>query len=239
MQEVILVQVQRRLLRLWNVLTILILTVVFLQTILGRFEGEPIPAWIWLFLHILPCTVLLYLGIYFYTHSVKIITLFAFRAVYWFTFTYLLLVLGTIIAEPFAIQYNNYTLPEYLQLSYTWLIPFNCLLIAAYGILFFYKKALPTIRNTQEETKEAPETLTKLNVPATLKNQCRKHIENNQLSAIFKVLSAHYQNQLPDQVLALQRRHKEVQEEKINDTIEPAAARRELNKITITLLKML
>jgi len=56
---------------------------------------------------------------------------------------------------------------------------------------------------------------------------------------VFKSLTTHYENQLPDEILALQRRYNEIQEEKNNDTIEPAAAQRELNRIAISLLKML
>gem|GEM_PF-3106424 len=134
-------------LRLWNIGAIILLVLVFLQTVLGRFEGVPLPAWVWVLFNLLPGILLLYLGIYLNINPAKIITLSAFRTVYWFTLTYLLLALGTILAEPFAMQYNDYTLPAYLQLSYTWLLPFNALLLIAYSILFFRKKCLIPYQN--------------------------------------------------------------------------------------------
>ncbi len=101
---------------------------------------------------------------------------------------------------------------------------------------FSEKNALFPTKTTYEET---PETPSKLTIPKELKIQCRKYIADNQLLTVFKSLTTHYENQLPDEILALQRRYNEIQEEKNNDTIEPAAAQRELNRIAISLLKML
>lgn len=236
--QIILAHKQYRLLRSWTILSAIIVLIIFLQTMLGRFAGEPLPAWVWVMLSLLPATLVIYTGIYLGKNGTKVVHQSTFQWIYFTAILYLLLVLGTLLALPFAIINNDFTLPGYFQTSYAWLLPFQGVLILALSLLFFRKEGMP-LEDTASPAVVATENLA---LPEAIKKNCRQHIAKNEIAEAFQQIEEHFKQEekaLPEAFVVLERRYNDVMNEKKVDTIEPQAAQRELNRIAIALLQML
>jgi hypothetical protein len=136
---VLLADTRKKLLWLWIAGTAVLASLVFVQTLAGKFEEIEGAAWSWVFMNLLPAFLLLFVAVLLNKNPSKVLYHATFQAVYMGGVTYLLLVLATLIALPFATR--NESIEVYLQMSYFWLVPFQGLLVVVFGLLYFRKEA--------------------------------------------------------------------------------------------------
>jgi cytochrome bd-type quinol oxidase subunit 2 len=123
--------------KLWLLSALLLFALLIVQSILGHYADQTGKAWTWLVWAIVP-TVTLVLGVLAFTaletkRSQFVVRKFFFRIAFWLSSLYLVLVLLTIVLEPF--------LPadpiELMQMSRNWLYPMQSLVAAVIGAVFF------------------------------------------------------------------------------------------------------
>ena len=135
---ILLADTRKKLLWLWLVFTAIIVLLIFIQTITGKFEDIENKAWLWAFTHLLPALLLLITAVLMNKNPSKVLLSSTFRLIFMATLTYLLLVLMTLLAMPFATIKQS--IQEYFNQSYMWLVPFQVVLLITFGILYFKKE---------------------------------------------------------------------------------------------------
>lgn len=139
MHLILLADTRKKLLWSWIGATAALGALFLVQTLAGQFEDIEGMAWAWLFVQLLPGLALLFAAVLLNKNPSKVLPRATFQAVYAGGFTYLLLVLLTLLALPFATR--NQSIETYLRLSYYWLLPFQGLVLTVFGLLYFRKEA--------------------------------------------------------------------------------------------------
>lgn len=137
---ILLADTRKKLLWLWLGFTAALVLLVFVQTLTGKLEDIELQTWGWVFASVLPALALLLAAILLNKNPSKVLMLPTFRAVYVSALAYLLLVLLTYLALPLATV--NWSIEEYLSQSYTWLLPFQVVLLLAFAWMYFRKEPL-------------------------------------------------------------------------------------------------
>ena len=137
---VLLADTRKKLLWLWLGFTAGLVLLFFVQTIAGKYEDIEAQAWTWLFVQILPGILLLWAAVLLNKNPSKVLMRATFRAVYAAALAYLLLVSVTLLALPMATA--NWSIAAYFAQSYTWLLPFQAVLLILFGWLYFRKEML-------------------------------------------------------------------------------------------------
>lgn len=137
---VLLADTRKKLLWLWLGFTAVLVLLVFIQTLAGKYEAIEGQAWGWIFAQILPGLVLLATAVLLNKNASKIVMRATFWAVYFGALAYLLLVSITLLALPAATV--HWSIEEYFGQSYTWLLPFQAVLLILFGWLYFRKEML-------------------------------------------------------------------------------------------------
>jgi uncharacterized membrane protein len=121
----------------------LILLLVILQSLMGKYEGRTDEAWSWLLPTIMPTLSLivgaLVAGAKRENQPEETVTRFVFSLSFWLSLAYLLLVALTIFVSPFAAENVKESL-ELMHRSNLWLGPLQGLVGAALGVFFTSKK---------------------------------------------------------------------------------------------------
>jgi hypothetical protein len=137
---VLLADTRKKLLWLWLIFTAIIILLFLIQTISGKFEDILGTAWLWVFVNLLPSLLLLFVAVLLNKNPSKVLLVNTFRAVYISASAYLLLLLVTLLALPFATINNS--IEGYLKDAYLWLMPFQLILITVFSLLYFRKENL-------------------------------------------------------------------------------------------------
>ncbi|MCY7328692.1 MAG: hypothetical protein LH618_09105 [Saprospiraceae bacterium] len=136
----LLADTRKRLLWLWLGFTATLILLVFVQTLTGKLEDIEAQAWVWIFAHLLPVLALLFAAVLLNKNPSKVLLRTTFLAIYLGALAYLLLVALTLLALPMAMV--NWSIEEYLAKSYTWLLPFQVVLLLVFALLYFRKEPL-------------------------------------------------------------------------------------------------
>ncbi len=141
-------------LSMWGTVALLLLILVFLQSLSGRLYGIQPIAWGWLALAVLPGLSMLFGTTLSERSAYRMVPRFVHRSLLWASALYLVLVLATLLAEPFALQ-HQLSIKQYRLQSLYWLLPFQSLLLAGFYLLFYRRKAFyhPPLSSLQEVAK--------------------------------------------------------------------------------------
>lgn len=137
---ILLADTRKKLLWLWLGFTIGLALLVFVQTLTGKFEAIEGTAWTWFFVQLFPALVLLFAAVLLNKNPSKVLLRATFRAVYLGALLYLILVTLSLVVLPFATV--NWSISEYFGKSYTWLIPFQVVVLLAFITMYFRKEPL-------------------------------------------------------------------------------------------------
>lgn len=228
---ILLSDTRKKLLWLWIGFTAALIVLLFVQTVAGKFENIETAVWTWAFAHLLPALALLFVAVLLNRNPSKVLFQATFRAVYAGAAAYLLLLLLTLLALPFATQ--NWSIEEYFARSYTWLMPFQAVLLLAFSFLYFRKEPLfrPNAAIMQEYVAKKAEF-------------ARRAGNVSQVQAFDLLISGggpgaaleYLRSQLKtdaNEVLVLQNQYANWQKQRDLDLLPPDALQRELNRMTM------
>lgn len=136
-------KVRSRLALLWLVSSSLIIVIVVLQSLLGRYGEKAQEAWSWLLPTLMPTlgmivTVLGYTALD-PTALEGVVRKSFFHVAFWLSALYLFLVLLTLLIQPFA-KADPEKAVQLMRLSNLWLGPVQGLVASALGVLFVSKR---------------------------------------------------------------------------------------------------
>jgi hypothetical protein len=240
---ILLADTRKRLLWLWLGFTAVIISLVFIQTLTGKFEGIERKAWLWVFTNQLPALILLLAAVILNKNPSKVLLQSTFNAVMWGTVVYLIFVLITLFALPFATI--NWSIEGYLNKSYLWLLPFQIVLLAAFWILYFKKQPLfrpnPTI--LQEYVAKKAEFAERT------QNNDQKHafnllIADGKMPDLFDYLKTEFQKDNANRtevndILLLQNQYNNWRHNNDLNLATPEDLQRELNRQTIAIINLI
>ncbi len=137
---VLLADTRKKLLWLWLGFTAFIVLLIIVQTLTGKFEGIETQAWTWTFTNLLPVLLLLLSAVLLNKNPSKVLFQATFRAIFFSSLAYLLVLISTLFALPYAT--HQWSIEVYFSKSYLWLMPFQAVLLLAFGIMYFKKETL-------------------------------------------------------------------------------------------------
>lgn len=228
---VLLADTRKKLLQLWLIFTAVLVLLIFVQTLTGKFEDIELKAWSWVFAHLLPALLLLFVAVLFNKNPSKVLMLATFRAVYAGALAYLLLLTLTLLALPMATV--NWSIEEYLAKSYTWLVPFQSILLLAFGLLYFRKEPFfrPNTAIMQQyvakKAEFAQRTGNVLQVQAF-----ELLISDDGVGAALEHLRSHLKTD-ENAIILLQSQYTEWIKQRDLNLLPPDALQRELNRLTM------
>ena len=228
---VLLSDTRKKLLWLWIGFTAVLIALVFVQTIAGKFEGIETIAWVWAFAHLLPALALLFVAVLMNKNLSKVLFRVTFRAVYAGAAAYLLLLLLTLLALPFATQ--NWSIEEYFAKSYTWLMPFQAILLLSFSFLYFRKEPLfrPNAAIMQEYVAKKAEFAQRSGNVSQVQ-AFELLISDGGLGAALEYLRTQLKTDA-NEVLVLQNQYANWQKQRDLNLLPPDALQRELNRMTM------
>jgi hypothetical protein len=137
---VLLADTRKKFLWLWLGFTAFIVLLIIAQTLTSKFEGIEIKAWVWTFANLLPVLLLLLSAVLLNKNPSKVLFQATFRTIFFASLAYLIVLILTLFAIPYATQ--QWSIEAYFSKSYLWLMPFQAVLLIAFGILYFKKETL-------------------------------------------------------------------------------------------------
>ena len=169
--------------------TALAVTLVFVQSVSGLLEGITALGWLWVMMVVLPALVVLWISILRNRYPAKIVHPTAHQTLVWGSWTYFLLALLTLLAEPLATR-GSRSLQQYLTQSLWWTLPLELMLIAGYWLIFYRKdsifkadeKIILDFAAQKAATWEAKGNL--------LRQQCFELIASNDMPGAFSKMKA-------------------------------------------------
>lgn len=231
---ILLSDTRKKLLWLWIGFTAVLIALVFVQTIAGKFDGIEATAWVWAFAHILPSLGLLFVAVLMNKNPSKVLVRATFRAVYAGTLAYLLLLTFTLLALPFATL--NWSIEEYFAKSYTWLMPFQAILLLSFSFLYFRKEPLfrPNAAIMQEYVAKKAEFAQRSGHVSQVQ-AFGLLISDGGLGAVFEHLRERLKTDT-NEVLVLQGQYANWQKQRDLNLLPPDALQRELNRMTMAVI---
>jgi CRISPR/Cas system-associated endoribonuclease Cas2 len=231
---VLLADTRKKLLWLWLAFTAAISILFLIQTISGKLEDIESTAWLWLFINILPCLVLLFVAVLWNKNASKVLLVSTFRAVYASAWAYLLLLLATLLALPFATV--NSSIEDYLKDAYLWLIPFQVILMVVFSLLYFRKETLlrPNAAIMQEYVSKKAEFAKRAGNDSQ-NTAFNALINNADLTEVLTHLRTHLADNKND-IIVLQSQYVNWQKERDLNLSPPDVLQRELNRLTMAVV---
>ncbi|MBV6442836.1 MAG: hypothetical protein DYG98_07220 [Haliscomenobacteraceae bacterium CHB4] len=228
---ILLADTRKKLLWLWLGFTAVLVLLVFVQTLAGKYEGIEAQAWGWAFVQLLPALLLLFLAVLLNKNPSKVLMRATFLLVYFGALTYLLLVAVTLFALPVAT--GNWSIEEYLAKSYLWLVPFQIILLAAFSLLYFRKESLfrPNPAIMQQYVAKKAEFAQRTGHVAQVQ-AFQLLVGDNGLGATLEHLRGHLQSE-GNAIVVLQNQHNEWIKQRDLNLLPPDALQRELNRLTM------
>ncbi len=228
---ILLADTRKKLLLLWLGFTAALVLLIFVQTLTGKMEGIEGVAWSWVFANLLPALLLLFAAVLLNKNPSKVLMRATFRAVYAGALAYLLLLTLTLFVLPVATA--NWSIEEYLMKSYTWLLPFQAVLLLAFTVMYFRKEPLlrpdPDIMQ-QYVSKKAEFAQRSGNVSRV--EAFNLLISDNGVGATLNYL----RDQIPaaeNDIVVLQGQYTEWTKQRDLNLMPPDALQRELNRLTM------
>lgn len=228
---VLLADTRKKLLQLWLVFAAVLVLLIFVQTLTGKYEDIEAKAWGWVFAHLLPALLLLLAAVLLNKNPSKVLMLTTFRAVYAAALAYLLLLTLTLLALPMATV--NWSIEDYLAKSYTWLVPFQATLLLAFALLYFRKEPFfrPNTAIMQQyvakKAEFAQRTGNVLQVQAF-----ELLISDGGVGAALEHLRSHLKTD-ENAIILLQSQYNEWTKQRDLNLLPPDALQRELNRLTM------
>jgi Effector-associated domain 11 len=240
---ILLADTRKRLLWIWLGFTAVVILLIFIQTLTGKFEGMERKAWLWAFTHLLPALILLFVAVLLNKNQSKVLLKSIFNAVMWGTVVYLVFVLITLFAMPFATI--NWSIDGYLNKSYLWLLPFQMILLAAFWVLYFKKQLLfrPNPKILQEYVAKKAEFAERTQ-NTDQQHAFRLLIEDGKMPDLFQYLKTEFQNgnanntEVND-VLLLESQYHNWQHNNDLNLATPEDLQRELNRQTLAIINVI
>jgi Effector-associated domain 11 len=231
---VLLADTRKKLLWLWLAFTAIIILLVLVQSITGKFEDIIGTAWLWVFINLLPSLSLLFVAVLLNKNPSKVLLINTFRAVYGSAWAYLLLLLITLLALPFATMNNS--IDGYLKDAYLWLMPFQLVLIAVFALLYFRKETLlrPNATIMKEYVNKKAEFAQRTGNDKQIE-AFRALVNDDDFSDVLTVLRTHLRDAQNDIVL-LQSQYVNWQKQRDLNLTAPEDLQRELNRLTMAIV---
>ncbi len=228
---VLLADTRKKLLWLWLGFTAALVLLIFIQTLTGKMEGIEGTAWSWTFAHLLPTLLLLFAAVLLNKNPSKVLMRATFRAVYAGALAYLLLLTLTLFVLPVATA--NWSIEEYLTKSYTWLLPFQAVLLLAFTAMYFRKE--PLLRPDSDIMQQYVSK--KVEFAQRSGNVLRVEafnllISDGSVGATLDYLRDHLPAAVND-IVVLQGQYTEWTKQRDLNLMPPDALQRELNRLTM------
>jgi len=238
MKYIILLETRLKCIRAWVLTLPFPLLLMIVQTLSGKLRDIELAAWSWWALVSLPSFALLLLSLFINRHPAKIIAQGVHVALVSGTWCYSILVLLTLLIEPFARQWGQQSTMDHLQTSCFWLAPLHVLLLGSYYLVFWRKESLfrPNEKiilevAAQEAAKSRP----------LLQKQVFDLMAANEVPEVFRQLGSYFEKESPDglQTLTLlQSEYTAVLQERDLNLVDLPASQRQLNRIAMALLNL-
>ncbi len=131
---------KRKLAIMWLSVSAFLFIMLIIQTIFGKYGVKDSEAWAWLLQTIMPSLSLI-MSVFVIdaisdNDDEKLVDSFFYRLSYTLSFTYLALVVFTILAQPFAFTFGNMSALEMMKKSGLWLGPLQGLVGGALAMFF-------------------------------------------------------------------------------------------------------
>lgn len=235
-------EVGKGLSRWWMILGGFLFLFFFFQTIFGQYKGIEGIAWGWLLVNVLPCLGLIFAGLWLHQYPAKLIPSSIKKGLRALHISYLFLLLGTIFFSQAAVNQLDISLSSYLFTSFLWLLPFNAMVTAGTGLLFFRKKgweepATQNIRETailESQKASAKEQLTR--------KSCMELVAEGKLVESLDLLIRYFEQHGPDSRLnhtsLLKGQLTNLQKDLDINIIDPEEAQRAQNRVAMAVLNM-
>jgi hypothetical protein len=231
---ILLADTRKKLLWLWLIFSIITILLVLVQTIAGKFEEMLGTTWLWVFVNLLPSLLLLFVAVLLNKNPSKVLLINTFRAVYGSAWAYLLLLLLTLLALPFATA--NYSIEAYLKDAYLWLLPFQIILLIVFCLLYFRKETLfrPNAAIMQEYVSKKAEFAQRTGNDNQI-NAFNALINDDDLSDVLTILRTHLTDD-KNSIILLQGQYAHWQEQRDLNLTPPDDLQRELNRLTMAII---
>jgi hypothetical protein len=228
---ILLADTRKKLLWLWLGFTTLLVLLVFVQTLAGKFESIETKAWSWFFVQILPGLALLLSAVLLNKNPSKVLMRVTFWTVYGATLAYLLLLTLTFLALPVATV--NWSIEEYLAKSYTWLLPFQIGLLLAFTQMYFRKAPVfrPNVAILQQYVAKKTEFAQRTGNVSQVQ-ALELLISDGGLGAALEYLRSHEKAD-KNAIIMLQSQHAEWTKQRDLNLLPPDALQRDLNRMTM------
>ncbi len=228
---ILLADTRKKLLWLWLGFTAVLVLLIFVQTLTGKFEAIEGTAWAWVFANLLPALLLLFAAVLLNKNPSKVLLRATFRAVYFGALTYLLLLALTLFVLPVATA--NWSIEEYLTKSYTWLLPFQAILLLAFAALYFRKEPLfrPNAAIMQQYVSKKAEFAQRMGHVSQVQ-AFELLIGDGGLGATLEHLRSHLKTE-ENAIILLQNQHAEWAKQRDLNLLPPDVLQRELNRRTM------
>jgi len=202
------------------------------QTLTGKLEDIEAQAWGWIFAHLLPVLGLLLAAVLWNKNPSKVLLRTTFLAVYLGALAYLLLVTLTLFALPMATV--NWSIEAYLAKSYTWLMPFQVILLLVFALLYFRKEPLfrPNAAIMQQYVAKKAEFAQRTGNVLQRPAFDLLMREEGGLGAALDYLRDNLRQQEND-IILLQGQHSEWVKQRDLNLLPPEVLQRELNRMTM------
>jgi hypothetical protein len=231
---ILLADTRKKLLWLWLIFSIITILLVLVQTIAGKYEDMLGTTWLWVFVNLLPSLLLLFVAVLLNKNPSKVLLINTFRAVYGSAWAYLLLLLLTLLALPFATA--NYSIEAYLKDAYLWLLPFQIILLVVFCLLYFRKETLfrPNAAIMEEYVSKKAEFAQRTGNDNQI-NAFNALINDDDLSDVLTVLRTHLTDSKND-IIVLQSQYVNWQKQRDLNLTPPDALQRDLNRLTMAII---
>ena len=232
---------KNRILKWWYSLSALLIVFVLIQQVTGIIEGIENKVWLWVFINILPCALLLNTYVFVNKYSDKAIHPNIHRALLGGSIAFFVLIFMTFFLSRAAIEMNEYGLGEYFMRSFKYLLPVNLLLLVSMSFVFltqnnFLKPANEAVIAIAKEKEILADQKAKYK-----RKECLAYIVANNFDSTFETMKRYFSGkdvEISNHLTLLQAQYSRIIEEKKLNTIEDDKAQTTLNRITIGLIDL-
>ncbi|GJM32074.1 MAG: hypothetical protein DHS20C18_10750 [Saprospiraceae bacterium] len=228
-------------LKIWGIFLVLVTGLTFLQTLTGQLAEMNILGWCWTGINLLPGFLILFISVLMDRESSKLITQFAHRMLLGLTTIYLLLLLSTLLAEPFATK-GTLSMQEYRLRSFWWLLPYQLILIGGYYLLFFRKKPIFQPDQSAIIKMAGKEAIKWAEIQDSLRQECFQLIAKGKVETALEKLKENIDETGigdPEKVILLQNQYNENRNNQRMNLISMDEWQRSQSRISLALMELL
>lgn len=237
----LLADTRKKLLWLWITIAGLIIALFVFMTVVNTFEEVEVAAWIWALSTLLPPLTLLFIGIVINPHPSKVVKKSTFLLLFYCALSYLLLALATVLGmQAWLDAHTQQNIADYFQQSYFWIFPFQLLLLAGLGIIYFHN----TKRIEVDEKIMLNYVQKKAEYAHRFSNNKQQTafglLIKNDFDNLFEYLKTEYDGGTElSGIVLLQVQYNDIQQKLEFNTTDPTQLQRELNRISMGLINLI